>query len=185
MTRVAPGRPIFLDDPRRHGADVENDAGYVVWSRLASADGPTGIAWPLPDVRLIARLTGRVAIGPNEAVVPNGDPTVLRVIAHGTDAPSIRLAPVTAPRASEEATIWLPAGDAFEHWLLLPCGARGLDLTCHAASVVVEVEVAVHRVEELDPAAEGDGFVVALDLGASRMRAPSDRRRRATDPAMP
>jgi hypothetical protein len=180
-TRVAPGRTILLDAPRRHGDDVESAAGSVVWSRLASANGPTGVAWPLPDGRLVAHLTGRVATVPTEAVHPPDDPTVLRVVVRGADAPSVRFAAVTDVRTPDGTSIWLPAGDAFEHWFVLPRGARGLDLTCHAASVIVELAVALHRVEELDPAAEGDGVVVALDLGAVPTPASSLRGRRTVE----
>ncbi len=181
-TRVTPGRPVFLDDPEHHGDDVASDAGSIVWSRLASANGPTGIAWRLPDVHLVARLTGRVAMAPDGDACPSHDPTVLRVVVRGADSQSVRLAAVDGASAADGDSICLPAGDAFEHWFLLPHGARGLDLTCHAASVVVELEVAVHRVD--DHAQDGADLVMALDLCAAATLAPSDLLGRARDPAL-
>jgi hypothetical protein len=166
-TRVIPGREVFLDDPLRRDEGVESDAGSIVWWRLASANGATGVAWPLPDGRLLARLAGRVAIGPAETGDTNHDPTVLRLTLRGTDAPAVRLAPVTTLSSADDASVWLPTGATFEHWFLLPPGTRALALTCHAASVVIEMDVTVHRVEEKEADPEGENAVMALDLGAA------------------
>ena len=183
-TRVVPGRPVFLDGPYRDGGDVEIDAASVVWSRLVSTNGPTGITWPLPEGRLVARLTGRVALAPDEAAGPTSDPTVLRLAVRGTDAPSVSLAVIDELRVAEDGHVWLPADDAFDHWFLLPHGARGLDLTCHAASIVLELEASVHRVEEQKPGVEVERVVVALDMSAVQTPAPLAPRRRARNPAI-
>lgn len=184
-TRFTPGRPVFLDDPNRHGDDVETDAGSVVWSRLASANGPTGIAWSLPDARLAARLAGRLALGSAEPGTPNHDPTLLRLVARGTDAPSVHLAAITEARAANRTVVWVPTGAVFEHWFLLPRGARGLEVTCHPAPAVVELEVAVHQVEEWVPGGDGEDVVTALDLHAAATTSPSEPSRHRSDATTP
>ena len=181
---VVPGHPLALDVPRRSGSDVELFDGRVVWSRLAAPDGVAGIAWPLPGGRLVARLVGRVAMAPDEEAGPTNDPTVLRVAVRGTDAPNVSFAVVDEARATEDAQIWLPAGDVFEHWLLLPRGARDLELTCPAASVIVDLVVSLHRVEEREPGPDVEGVLVAIDMSAASLRAPSAPTQRPRNPSI-
>lgn len=165
-TRVVPGPPVFLDAPRRTGDDVTHEAGSLVWSRLAAGNGPTGVAWPLPEERLVVLLKGRAAVADDGTGAP-ADATVLCLTVRGGDAPCVRLEPALATGPPDARDPSRPTTDVFERWFLLPPGARVLDLACHPACAVVELEVRAHRVSE---GADGDGAVEALDLGAPGAR---------------
>lgn len=174
IVRVHRGVEHWLDDGLPESPVAHLDGTTATWAHHGDAGQEHAIVWELPEEPLLLWLKGRVVSHDGQG--SSSVRSLLHLTLTGVDAPELVLvepaqATETSSNGSPRGRIHLPAGDTFEHWLLVPAAKR-LRVASAARALVAEVTLRAYRLE--CPMADGGTQVQAVAWHTHGLDGPID-----------